>query len=263
MIVQTARAHAAQYPGDPVLQLARFTLERSAKTDPETIRKAFKSAIKAINTSDLSTDEAAATRSMWISYLEWEEEQSLEDASRVDGIFRKALRDTLRQGTIEGLHDAILLRYLGLQVRDGRQKELLPALQQVASTYRPNHAFFADAFDLIADRAGNPHQDLRVVYRLWRAASGSNDRKVAATLHWAEWLLAHKHGKEAADAVDVMRREVGQDAASLSALDWGWAGALDEAERGNERDEGQVNEDEDVEMEGSDSEDLEGSDQES
>lgn len=264
-VLKTARAHAIAYPSSPILQLARLQLERSDSADFDSTRKAFKSAMRLSTTPELSADEQAAVRSIWSKYLEWEEEQTLGDFHRIDGIYRKALRDTLRQGTIAGLHDTILVKYLALQVSQ-RKQEILPALQTVAATYRPNHTFFTNAFDLIASQQSvTVHSDLRVVYRLWRAASETSAKKVAATLHWLRWLLLHKQGKEAADAVDVMRREVGQDASASAVLDREWAAALDEAERRNAvTQQPGVTADKDVEMSenGSEAEDSAQSDQE-
>lgn len=246
-ILETARAHVAQYPSSPVLQLARLELERTQSNDVEDVRKAFKSAMKSIAVPDLSSEEQLAGSGIWASYLDWEEEQSGDDYTRLEGIYRKVLRDTLRQTTIPNLHDSILVKYLDLQIRH-QPTSILSVLERISSTYRPNHSFFSDAFDTISERSTSPHEDLRVVYRLWRASSQSrNNDKVDAALHWAEWLLDHRHGKEASDVVDVMRREVGQDrsGSGLSALERGWALMLDNAEK--QPDEGS-DEDGDVEM---------------
>ena len=195
--------------------------------------------MKTIAVPDLSSEEQLAGSGIWASYLDWEEEQSAGDHTRLDGIYRKVLRDTLRQTAIADLHDSILVKCLDFLIRH-QPSAILPSLERIASTYRPNHSFFSDAFDTIAERSQTPHKDLRIVYRLWRAScQDRNNDKVDATLHWGEWLLAHKQGKEAYDAVDVMRREVGQDGNALAALERGWAFMLDNDERydGGESDE--------------------------
>jgi predicted kinase len=200
--------------------------------------------MKSVAVPDLSAEDQSAGSAIWTSYLDYEEQQSGDDHTRLDGIYRKVLRDTLRQTAITDLHDSILVKYLDFLIRH-HPTAILPSLERIASTYRPCHSFFSDAFDTIAERSSTPHEDLRVVYRLWRASSQSrNDDKVDATLHWAEWLLAHRQGKEAADVVDVMRREVGNDGNALATLERGWAFMLDNAERysGDESDD-------DVEME--------------
>lgn len=223
--------------------------------------------MKSIAVPDLSTEEEIAGLGIWESYLDFEEgttqsqsqaqAQGLEkgEYTRLDGIYRKVLRDTLRQTAITDLHDYILVKYLDFLIRH-QPTAILANLERITQTYRPNQAFFSEAFDTISERSLTPLEDLRVAYRLWRAASlKSNVDKVEATLHWAEWLLDNKHGKEAGDAVDVMRREVGQDEHALAALERGWASLLDNAERHpgsiDESDESEgegEGEDEDVEM---------------
>lgn len=218
--------------------------------------------MKSIAVPDLSTHEQIAGLRIWETYLDFEEQTQTpqtqavgpgDNNTRVDGIYRKVLRDTLRQTAISDLHQYILVKYLDFLIRH-QPKTILSSLERISQTYRPNHAFFLEAFDIISERSLTRLEDLRVAYRLWRAASlTSNEDKVEATLHWAEWLLDNKHGKEAGDAVDVMRREVGQDGNALAALERGWAFMLDNAERHpgsiDESDESEgEGEGEDVEM---------------
>jgi hypothetical protein len=166
---------------------------------------------------------------IWTSFLDWEESQG--DSTRLEGIYKRTLRETLRQDAVPELHPIILAKYFDFSIaQNPSNTSLLSTLERITTTYRPSYTFFREAFDTIASRSSDPLKDLTSVYRQWRAASQASTDKVGATIHWSEWLLRHSHGKEASDAVDFMRREVGKDAAALAELETGWAGLMDAAE---------------------------------
>jgi hypothetical protein len=246
-LLTTVRSHAAQHPTNPSLQRMRLVLEvsSSSATEPEAIRKAFKETTKACLRPDMSFSEQQDVLAIWTSFLDWEETQSVEDPTRLDGIYKRLLRETLRQSAVPELHPSILAKYFEYTTRQS-PASLLSTLERITSTYRPSYTFFREAFDAIALRSEDALKELRVVYRQWRAASQVNHDKVGATLYWAEWLLDNQHGKDASDAVDVMRREVSRDAAALADLEAGWTELMNDAEkRGEEQSE---YEDEDIEM---------------
>jgi hypothetical protein len=247
----------------------RLVLEVSSGDDVETIRKAFKDTTKACLTPEMSQEEQQDVVAIWTSYLDWEETQS-EDFTRLDGIYKRLLRETLRQQVVPELHPVILAKYFECTIRHEPSNTLLATLERISTTYRPSYTFFREAFDTISAKSTNPLQDLTSVYRKWRAASQVSRDKVGATLHWAEWLLLNNHGKEAADAVDFMRREVGKDETALGELVAGWTGLLEDAENRQEEssdesdsEDEDEDEDEDVNMiqegESSDEEDEGGS----
>jgi hypothetical protein len=212
----------------------------------------------------MSLEEQQDVLAIWIAYLDWEEVQSASDTVRLDGIYKRLLRETLRQTAVPELHPSILAKYFEYSINQN-STSLLVTLERIASTYRPSYTFFREAFDVIALRSEDAFNDLRSVYRQWRAASQLKHDKVGATLYWAEWLLDHQHGKEASDAVDVMRREVSMDKAALADLDAGWTGLMDAAEQRGQESEEEEEEDGDVEMggesEGSDLGDQSGSEE--
>lgn len=242
------RSHAAQHPANPSLQRMRLVLEVSgaAAINPDSIRKAFKETTKACLRSDMSLAEQQDVLAIWTSFLDWEESQSVDDPARLDGLYKRLLRETLRQNAVPELHPSILAKYFDYTTRQN-PTTLLSTLERITSTYRPSYSFFREAFDAIALRSDQALDELKVVYRQWRAASQVNHDKVGATLYWAEWLLDHHHGKEASDAVDVMRREVAKDTAALADLDAGWTELMNAAERWE--DEQSDDDDEDTEME--------------
>lgn len=256
VLVESARSHAAQYPANPVLQRLRLELERSSPNiDAQQLRPAFKSAMKNVLVNGLEAPAQAAVRSIYVQYFDWEEEQAdtvnaeADATKRLDALYRQTIRDTLRQSAIPHLHDAVLTKYFDWQIRR-RPDQLLHSLEQIARTYRPSQLFYREAFDAIAATA--TVKDLGAVYELWRSASKTGEAKVAAVLHWATWQLHHGSGAGAADAVDIMRRELRGDAAAADQLERGWAAALDRVEQRPEVDsslDGDEDEEGDVDME--------------
>jgi hypothetical protein len=251
--------HAAQHPSDPSLQRERLSL-LSNTAEPEIIRKAFKESMKNCLKPDLSKDDKEDVIALYIGYLEFE---STENPASADGIYKRILRETLRQDCISELHPEVLAAYYEfLLSRQTENTSHLSILEPIISTYSPSHEFYERAFDIIAEQSTNPEKDLGIVYMRWRTSAKNNSDKVQATLKWTEWLLQNQEGKKAYDAVDVMRREVRSDSAALAELEAGWIAVMEDgdsagsvsSEEGSESGSGDgsgsdVEDDEDIVME--------------
>jgi len=230
--------HAAQHPSDPSLQREKLSLlANTAK--PEIVRKAFKESMKHCLKPDLSTEDKADVIAIYTGYLEWESEEST--LQEVDGIYKRILRETLRQDCIPELHPTVLASYYEFLL--SRQPETtvshIAILEPIITTYSPSHEFYQRAFDIISTRSINPEEDLRKVYMRWRSSARNNRDKVGATLQWADWLMENGQGKKAYDAVDVMRREVRVDEAALAELEAGWIAVMEDANGDVESSEGE------------------------
>lgn len=103
--------------------------------------------------------------------------------------------------------------------------------------YRPTFLFWSIAF-LHARRLPEPKALLTEVYEQLRGSAQTTDERVQAVSHWAGWLLSQGKGVEASRAVEVVRREVRQDARAGAELEKMWAEALDQGERGQAEEEG-------------------------
>jgi len=230
--------HAAQHPSDPSLQREKLSLlANTAK--PENVRKAFKESMKHCLKPDLSPEDKADVIAIYTGYLEWESEEST--LQEVDGIYKRILRETLRQDCIPELHPTVLASYYEFLL--SRQPETtvshIAILEPIITTYSPSHEFYQRAFDIISTRSINPEEDLRKVYMRWRSSARNNRDKVGATLQWADWLMENGEGKKAYDAVDVMRREVRVDEAALAELEAGWIAVMEDANGEVESSEGE------------------------
>jgi len=189
--------------------------------------------------SDLSPEDKADVIAIYTGYLEWESDEST--LKEVDGIYKRILRETLRQDWIPELHPTVLASYYEFLL--SRQPETtvshIAILEPIITTYSPSHEFYQRAFDMISTRSLNPEEDLRKVYMRWRSSARNNRDKVGATLQWADWLLENGEGKKAYDAVDVMRREVRGDEAALAELEAGWISVMEDANGEVESSEGE------------------------
>ena len=255
--------HATQHPSDPSLQREKLSL-LSNTAEPEMVRNAFKESMKHCLKPDLSPEDKADVIAIYTGYLEWESEESI--LQEVDGIYKRILRETLRQDCIPELHPTVLASYYEFLL--SRQPETtvshIAILEPIIATYSPSHDFYQRAFDIISTRSSNPEDDLAKVYMRWRNSARNNREKVGATLQWADWLMENGEGKKAYDAVDVMRREVRVDEAALAELEAGWIAVMEDAngevesseresgseeEQSGSEDEEDEDEDEDVIME--------------
>jgi hypothetical protein len=220
--------HATQYPSDPSLQREKLSL-LSNTAGPEIVRKAFKESMKYCLKPNLSPEDKADVIAIYTGYLEWESDEST--LAEVDGIYKRVLRETLRQDCIPELHGTVLASYYEFLL--SRQPETtishIAILEPIITTYSPSHEFYQRAFDIISTRSSSPEEDLKKVYMRWRASARSNSDKVGATLQWADWLMENGEGKKAYDAVDVMRREVRGDEAAMAELEAGWIAVMEDA----------------------------------
>jgi hypothetical protein len=229
--------HATQHPSDPSLQREKLSL-LSNTAGPEIVRKAFKESMKYCLKPNLSPEDKADVIAIYTGYLEWESEESA--LVEVDGIYKRILRETLRQDCIPELHPTVLASYYEFLL--SRQPETtishIAILEPIITTYSPSHEFYQRAFDIISTRSSSPEEDLRKVYMRWRASARSNSDKVGATLQWADWLMENGEGKKAYDDVDVMRREVRGDEAAMAELEAGWIAVMEDA-NGEQSSEGE------------------------
>lgn len=212
---------------------------------------------------NLSSEEKQDIIAIYTGYLEYEATES-NNLKEVDGIYKRILRETLRQDHIPELHPTVLGSYYEYLL--SRQPETtdshISILEPIISTYSPSHEFYQRAFDIIATRSPNPEADLQKVYTRWRASSRSNTDKVGATLQWADWLLENGEGKKAYDAVDVMRREIRSDEAALAELEAGWIAVMEDVGgEDSESDEEGSEEDDQSMSEGESEDEDEGEDQ--
>jgi hypothetical protein len=252
--------HAAQHPSDPSLQREKLSL-LSNTAGPEIVRKAFKESMKHCLKPDLSPQDKADVIAIYTGYLEWESDEST--LQEVNGIYKRILRETLRQDCIPELHPTVLASYYEFLL--SRQPETtishIAILEPIITTYSPSHEFYQRAFDIISTRSLNPEEDLRKVYLRWRSSARNNRDKVGATLQWADWLMENGEGKKAYDAVDVMRREVRVDEAALAELEAGWIAVMEDANGEVESSEGESGSGSEEEPSGSESEDDEDEDE--
>lgn len=258
-LLKTARSHSALFPSDPSLQRIRLTLESNQLSHDE-YRRLAEEIIKRVTVAGLSDADHEIVREIWTSHLDIEEKRAGSDgpAAReaLDKLYRKYLRDSLRQNAISGLHSALLIKYhrfctvsetIKLFQADrgthaANRRAEISALERVAATYRPDGAFFADVFEHVASTVSQASAsgkgedqdkvvlgDMEKVYKLWKSNVTDREGRITAVLAFAEWCLLNGHGKKAGDAVDVMKRELGDSGADE--LGRRWVGMLDEFER--------------------------------
>ncbi|EKD04624.1 hypothetical protein A1Q2_01084 [Trichosporon asahii var. asahii CBS 8904] len=230
------RKHAALYPGNAVLQLARVNAEVEASEagedealDKSALEGMFASLTKELRPDTSSPEDVDATVAIW---TEW-----ALSATDMVPILRASLRSP-----IPSLHSRLLSTWFFTLLSSG----LAPseALKK-AQSYAPGSEFYAQAFEQLAQLNGEEGA-MRSFYDAWKRNSKGHEVVVAA-LAYARWLVDRRKGREARTVVETAKRQAREFEGELEE---GWERILEDAER----EEDEELEDEEIESDESEEE---------
>jgi len=144
----------------------------------------------------------------------------------------------MRNASLGGLHETLLMSYVqvthevqrkpGTGLTSDQSSDLakwLHSIRHMASAYLTSGAVWQKVFTTLEGEekwGSGPDgktQVLGEVYEKWRRKDA-----VEATLEWARWLLGNGKGKEAAEAVVVCGRSVGEE--ERAELEKRWMGMV-------------------------------------
>ncbi|KAG5646802.1 hypothetical protein DXG03_002179 [Asterophora parasitica] len=220
-VLRTARKYTTQARKSAPVWRARLDAERRFSETRSVVREVWREARQGSVEGSGEEVEAVWTWGLF-------EEDGAEERLR---IHEELLRDSMRNASLNGLHEKLLMSYVrvmhevhrkpgtGLTSDQGSDSaKWLHSIRHMGSAYLATGAVWQSVFTTLVGEewwVDGKQEVLGEVYKKWEGQDA-----VEATLAWAGWLLGIGKGKEGAAVVVACGRSIGEE--ERTALEKRW-----------------------------------------
>ncbi|EPQ57473.1 hypothetical protein GLOTRDRAFT_38919 [Gloeophyllum trabeum ATCC 11539] len=216
-LLKLARKYTSQQNetkgGWAFLWLARLQIESEA-SDSQEVRKAWDEARRKVD----AEEDPEAAQQVWMWGLEQPAKgEAVADAEKSQ-LLETLLRESMRSTGLRGVHEELLLRYVGLhQKRSGVDVQFV---RRVSREYFVSCRVWGEVFRLLAEGEDADGKVLEAVHEEWRRVD-----LVAACIEYARWLIAKGKGDKASEL--IARTRTMADASQRVVLEERWREVLE------------------------------------